>query len=302
MSLDTCYDRWRSNLEIVTLPCNLLQSHGGSTGPVYRSHSVHSYHICTELPDMLSLSKVLKLLGVGVLGLTLGVEGLCRLYHRLKPAPRVTEVLFFPCESSCTEGLLSAEDASGDHCLCGVPHAVRRDSFSRLLSHLLSARVSLDVCVFSFSHLELSRAVQLLHARGVCVRVITDRDYQAINGSQIGALRKAGICVRHELSGAVHMHHKFALVDGRLLLSGSLNWTLTAVQSNQENVLVTDDPAIVAPYRTHFQRMWEDNDPACHKHTPTARGQPAAHHGATHATPNGHAHPFIDHAQRQLRK
>ncbi|XP_063048142.1 mitochondrial cardiolipin hydrolase [Engraulis encrasicolus] len=239
---------------------------------------------------MPSLLEVLKFLGAGVLGLTLGVEGLSWLYRRLKPAgsSRISEVLFFPCESHCMESLFSDGRVSGDQCVCGETHSTALqsspvDPFYRMLSHLLSARVSLDICVFSFSNFELSRAVLQLHARGVRVRVITDRDYQTIQGSQIGVLRKAGICVRHELSRSVHMHHKFCIVDGRLLLSGSLNWTMTAVQSNQENVLVTDHADIVAPYLAQFRRLWEANDPARHTHSPgNADTYAPRHHGHVH--------------------
>uniref|UniRef100_A0A8C6TDR9 small monomeric GTPase n=1 Tax=Neogobius melanostomus TaxID=47308 RepID=A0A8C6TDR9_9GOBI len=38
------------------------------------------------------------------------------------------------------------------------------------------------------------------------------------------------------------MHHKFAVVDGNLLITGSLNWTLTAVQGNMENLIITTEP------------------------------------------------------------
>lgn len=40
--------------------------------------------------------------------------------------------------------------------------------------------------------MDLSRAVLVLHSRGVTVRVLSDKDYIAITGSQIGVLRKAG--------------------------------------------------------------------------------------------------------------
>lgn len=67
------------------------------------------------------------------------------------------------------------------------------------------------------------------------------------------------------MSAAVHMHHKFALVDGKKLITGSLNWTLTAVQSNKENVMITEEPALVQPYQQEFQRLWEASDPTNHK-------------------------------------
>lgn len=35
--------------------------------------------------------------------------------------------------------------------------------------------------------------ILLLHERGITVRVVTDRDYMTITGSQIGNLRRAGV-------------------------------------------------------------------------------------------------------------
>lgn len=76
-------------------------------------------------------------------------------------------------------------------CPCPLPHGVKT-SFSRLLRHILSASSSLDLCVFSFSNVHLSKAVLALHRRGVVVRVLTDHAYAAITGSKIGVLREAG--------------------------------------------------------------------------------------------------------------
>lgn len=67
--------------------------------------------------------------------------------------------------------------------------------------------------------------------------------------------------------GSVYMHHKFAVVDGRRLISGSLNWTLTAVQSNLENVLITEETDLVQPFIKEFQRLWVRNDPEQHPHS-----------------------------------
>lgn len=75
-----------------------------------------------------------------------------------------------------------------------------------------------------------------------------------------------GICVRWDVD-SVYMHHKFAVVDGRLLITGSLNWTLAAVQSNMENTLITEEPDLVLPFIKEFQRLWERNDPARYHHS-----------------------------------
>ncbi|KAM4750184.1 mitochondrial cardiolipin hydrolase isoform 2-T2 [Anableps anableps] len=199
-----------------------------------------------------------KVVGLGVVALSLSLELLGWLFGRCRRRRTLNQVLFFPSEVACVEHLFNQNSAHS--CFCPLPHGVET-SFSRLLRHILSASCSLDLCVFSFSNMDLSRAVLLLHKKGVTIRVISDKDYSAITGSQIGVLRKAGVCVRWDV-GSVHMHHKFAVVDGRLLITGSLNWTLTAVQRNMENILITEEAELVQPFIKEFHRIWVLNDPA----------------------------------------
>ncbi|KAJ8001730.1 hypothetical protein DPEC_G00172480 [Dallia pectoralis] len=212
--------------------------------------------------EQMSVVRTLKVIGLGAVVLTLSVEWLVWLYRRVCPTGLgnrgpLKEVFFFPTEVACTEHVFNPDSLFP--CPCPLPHGVET-SFSRLLGHIMSASSSLDLCVFAFTNFSLSRAVLALHERGVAIRILTDMDYTLITGSQIGAIRRAGICVRCDC-GAVHMHHKFAVLDGRRLITGSLNWTLTAIQSNKENVLVTDEPDLVRPFIAEFQRLWDANDP-----------------------------------------
>jgi hypothetical protein len=48
------------------------------------------------------------------------------------------------------------------------------------------------------------------------------------------------------------MHHKFAILDNQLLLSGSFNWTYN---SNAENLLITDDTTTLDAFREEFERQ-----------------------------------------------
>uniref|UniRef100_A0A286XE20 Mitochondrial cardiolipin hydrolase n=2 Tax=Cavia porcellus TaxID=10141 RepID=A0A286XE20_CAVPO len=201
----------------------------------------------------------------GVVGLTVALEALPWLLNwlqvRRRRRPR-RDVLFFPSQVTCTEALLQAlvkaPDGPTASCPCNLPHC--ESSLSRLLRALLAAQDSLELCLFAFSSPQLGRAVRLLHQRGVRVRVVTDCDYMALNGSQIGLLRKAGIQVRHD-QDLGYMHHKFAIVDKKVLITGSLNWTTQAIQNNRENVLIMEDEEYVQLFLEEFERIWEEFNP-----------------------------------------
>ncbi len=68
-------------------------------------------------------------------------------------------------------------------------------------------------------------------------------------------LRDHGLPVRLDAS-AFHMHHKFALFDGRRLATGSFNWTRSATEGNEENLIVTDDIRLVRAFAERFERLW----------------------------------------------
>lgn len=127
-----------------------------------------------------------------------------------------------------------------------------------LIETISSSRHSLDVCVYCFTDQKLLDAVISAHLNGVAVRVITDNEEQ--NKSRILQLRAAGIQVRTDKSG-FFMHHKFSIVDGETLLTGSLNWTSQGLHGNQENVIVTNRKEIVKPFVLQFDKLWNFYNP-----------------------------------------
>uniref|UniRef100_A0A8C3I7P1 Mitochondrial cardiolipin hydrolase n=1 Tax=Chrysemys picta bellii TaxID=8478 RepID=A0A8C3I7P1_CHRPI len=197
--------------------------------------------------------------GGAALGLGLALEALALLvrgWWRRRRAPR-REVLFFPSPVTCTAALLGEPGPAP--CLCPLPHG---DSpLARLLRRLLSARRSLELCLFAFSSPQLGRAVQLLHRRGVRLPVLADCSPHF-----------AGIQVRHDQESG-YMHHKFAIVDKKMLITGSLNWTTQAIQNNRENVLIVEDAEYVEPFLAEFERIWEEYNPANYTFFPTEKEQ-----------------------------
>ncbi len=125
------------------------------------------------------------------------------------------------------------------------------------ISELLDfTRQRADICVFTITDDRISSSILDAHKRHVKVRIISDDDKSQDLGSDIERLADAGVPVRIDNS-RFHMHHKFAVFDNRILLTGSFNWTRSAAESNEENFVITDDQRLLQPFVRLFGELWE---------------------------------------------
>jgi hypothetical protein len=51
------------------------------------------------------------------------------------------------------------------------------------------------------------------------------------------------------------MHHKFCLIDERLLISGSYNWTVSAEVNNHENAILSNELNLVSQFNAEFDSL-----------------------------------------------
>lgn len=126
-----------------------------------------------------------------------------------------------------------------------------------ILNAINFTRESADIAVFSFYSLDIGNAVVNAHKRGVKVRVLVDR-VQA-SQSEVGALLiKNGVPFRWSqgYAGKGVMHNKFAVLDSKLLMTGSFNWSVNAQQNNFENMFNTADKAYTAAFAAQFERLF----------------------------------------------
>lgn len=158
-----------------------------------------------------------------------------KLSTRNKASPKLHKALFFP--EKCT------------------PIGKDEEAIQTLLQTVLSAKHSIVVCMYCFTSLELIDVLIEAHQRGVVVRVITDCEQESANGKLVSRLRRAGIQVRMDES-SYFMHHKFAVLDEKVLVNGSLNWTLQGLRGNQENVIITNEFELVKAFTEQFESLW----------------------------------------------
>jgi phosphatidylserine/phosphatidylglycerophosphate/cardiolipin synthase-like enzyme len=136
-----------------------------------------------------------------------------------------------------------------------------------ILREIDNARKEILVAVYAFTSDELASALAQARHRGVTVQVILDRDFDAANDNSKGKTleiqnipvrRASGIRAAKPDRESGLMHQKFAVIDRRLVFSGSYNWTNSADKLNHENLLLFRDAASLAEeYRRVFIQLWE---------------------------------------------
>jgi phosphatidylserine/phosphatidylglycerophosphate/cardiolipin synthase-like enzyme len=53
------------------------------------------------------------------------------------------------------------------------------------------------------------------------------------------------------------MHHKFAVLDQSVVITGSFNWTAQAVKFNQENIIFYENKELASSYTEEYNRLWD---------------------------------------------
>jgi phosphatidylserine/phosphatidylglycerophosphate/cardiolipin synthase-like enzyme len=145
--------------------------------------------------------------------------------------------------------------------------SVRETCFSRvercdvLLINLINrANRSVYVAVYSFTRDSLATALISAKERGVEVRVVIERERAYEQGSEYPRLKSAGVDVR--LDGNPNsMHHKFMVIDGYIVVTGSYNWSSAAEDRNDENIVVIIDKDVAQRFVQEFERVWQAASP-----------------------------------------
>lgn len=112
-----------------------------------------------------------------------------------------------------------------------------------------------DLCVYTITDDRIAECILKAHRRGIKVRIVTDDEKARDVGSDVIQLARAGIPVLVDDS-PYFMHHKFAIFDDGVMLTGSYNWTRGAADNNEENLILSNDRRLLTAFRGEFERLW----------------------------------------------
>jgi phosphatidylserine/phosphatidylglycerophosphate/cardiolipin synthase-like enzyme len=128
------------------------------------------------------------------------------------------------------------------------------------LDHLLelvsAAQDSVYFLAYSFTSDALAEALVERAEQGVEIHGVFEKDqYKSNQGTEFDRLRKAGLDVRLD-GNPRYMHHKVFIIDEKIVVTGSYNYSANAEKRNDENLLVVHDPQVAAQYLDEFWRVF----------------------------------------------
>ncbi len=141
-----------------------------------------------------------------------------------------------------------------------APTGEKRALEAVLAAELRRASRSVDVAMFHFTSDRLVQALGDRRRAGLAVRVLLDR--AQADDDFVRRLRTEGLDVRLVAPRVeeARFHHKFAVLDAKIVATGSYNWTVQGDIGNHENLVILRDEPAARAFQDEFDRIWQDKD------------------------------------------
>ncbi|GAB4495062.1 MAG: hypothetical protein OHK0052_01640 [Anaerolineales bacterium] len=134
--------------------------------------------------------------------------------------------------------------------------SLRGGTDANLAAAIDAAQLSVDIAAYDFDLWSVRDALINAHRRGVQVRMVTESNY--IENPEVQDLLDAGIeVIGDRIEGL--MHHKFVVIDGQEVWTGSMNLNLNAAYRNNENYLRILSPQLAENYEQEFEEMFTED-------------------------------------------
>jgi phosphatidylserine/phosphatidylglycerophosphate/cardiolipin synthase-like enzyme len=154
---------------------------------------------------------------------------------------------------ACERRAAPPSQTAVDQALVNVYFSPGGGPTAALVEALDGAKSTVLVQAYSFTSAPIAGALKRAHERGLDVRVILDKGQRSEKYSSATFLQHASIPVWIDTKHAI-AHNKVMVIDGRIVVTGSFNFTKAAEERNAENLLIIDSPQLAKQYIANWER------------------------------------------------
>ena len=126
-----------------------------------------------------------------------------------------------------------------------------------LIPLVKGAEESIKFMAFSFTHDELGNAMLQMAQKGAEVQGIFETRGSETVYSELTPFYCNDVPVRQDGNPGT-FHHKIIIIDNEIVITGSLNFSDNATESNDENVIIVYNADIASLYLQEFDRRWAE--------------------------------------------
>ena len=128
----------------------------------------------------------------------------------------------------------------------------------RILQLVQAAQASIDFLAYAFTSTDIGNALVEQARAGVIVAGVMDAgQVKSTRVTEYDPFKQAGLDVHLDGNQDGLMHHKVIIIDQKIVITGSYNFTAAAETTNDENVLIIFSPEVAAQYMQEFQRVYD---------------------------------------------
>lgn len=125
----------------------------------------------------------------------------------------------------------------------------------RIISEIQNANQSIFLAMAWFTDRDIANAIIAAKNRNITVDIILSSNAQNETVKQM--FKDSNVSIHAFETGDERgmMHHKFCLIDNRISINGSYNYSYNASNNNVENIQVSDDPNTYRQLLAEFERL-----------------------------------------------
>lgn len=133
-----------------------------------------------------------------------------------------------------------------------------------ILEAIRSSRKEILVAMYMFTSRPIAHALIQARARGVRVHILLDGRQKNSPRSQARWFEKRGMDIHYVYlknrrgdERVAKFHHKYMVIDRKLVLTGSFNYTRAADQINHENLVLLYDRRVAHLFVKNFMKLYQ---------------------------------------------
>ena len=127
----------------------------------------------------------------------------------------------------------------------------------QLIDLLGQAQRSIRFMAFSFAHDGIGEAVRERAHAGVAVQGVFETSGSDTEYSEFGMMKRQKLDVLQD-GNPYNLHHKVFIIDEKIVVLGSFNFSENADNSNDENLLVLHNADISKEFLAEFERVYRE--------------------------------------------